>query len=247
MFFFRNDEAADGRLSEQLKSYEVDTIIWFQPGRSARETLLRLADMGVRVVGISQVGTPSMPSRYHIWRQNAIEALLREWTDRNLVHEITVVDSRDYRSPVTEELLKVILQHLEIEPVTRTFQDEGSSVFLRNLCRIKTDGLIFPSSGLASMLAFQCPEALSDLLRGRRVAFIDGPIDMPFVKVPDLPVDLVTINWQNVAESIVNDLITGEAFDRNRFTTFEAEAKLMVPFSSFSEDIRPTRGIAASV
>jgi hypothetical protein len=248
MVFFRHDEAADGRLSDQLKSYEVDTVIWFQPGRSATETLLRLSDMGIRVVGISQVGTPSMPSRYYIWRQNAIEALLREWmTDRNLVHKITVVDSKDYRSPVTEELLQVILQHLEIKPAIRTFYDEGSSAFLRDLCRIKTDGIIFPSSGLASMFAFQCPDTLCDLLRGRRVAFVDGPIDMPFVKVPDLPVDLVTINWQTVAESIVNDLITGEAFDRNRFTTFEAEAKLTVPFSSFSEDIRPTRGIAASV
>ena len=35
MVFFRHDEAADGRLSDQLKSYEVDTVIWFQPGRSA--------------------------------------------------------------------------------------------------------------------------------------------------------------------------------------------------------------------
>jgi len=66
-------------------------------------------------------------------------------------------------------------------------------------------------------------------------------------KVTDLPVDLVTINWQTVAESIVNDLITGEAFDRNRLTTFEAEAKLSIPFSTFSEEIRPTRGIAATV
>jgi hypothetical protein len=247
MFFFRDDEAADGRLSNQLKSHEVDIVIWLQPGRSAKETLLRLSDMGIRVVGISQVGTPTMPSRYYIWRQHAIETLLREWTDRNLVHKITVVDSKDYRSPVTEELLQVVLQHLEIKPASRTFYDEGSSVFLRDLCRITTDGIIFPSSGLASMFAFQCPDTLSDLLRGRRVAFVDGPIDMPFVKVPDLPVDLVTINWQTVAESIVNDLITGEAFDRNRFTTFEAEAKLAVPFSSFSEEIRPTRGIAASV
>src|ERR1700736_3289296 len=38
MVFFRHVEAADGRLSDQLKSLEVDTVIWLQPGRRAKET-----------------------------------------------------------------------------------------------------------------------------------------------------------------------------------------------------------------
>jgi hypothetical protein len=79
------------------------------------------------------------------------------------------------------------------------------------------------------------------------VAFVDGPIDIPFAKIPDVAVDLVTVNWQSVAESIVHDLITREAFDRNRYTTFEAEAHLGVHLSSFCEEMRPSRGIAASI
>jgi hypothetical protein len=247
MFFFRPNEAADGTLSEQLKRYEVDSVIWLQPGRSARETLLRLSDMGIRVISISQVGTPSMPSRYHVWKERAIETLLKDWKSRHSVRKITVVDSKDYRSVVTEEVLRVTLQNLEIEAVIRTFQSEDSSVFLRDLCRIKTDGIIFPASGLASMFAFRSPDQLGDLLRAQRVAFVDGPIDMPFTKIPDAPVDLVTVNWCIVAESIVNDLITREAFERNRYTTFEAEAQLRVPLSSFCDEIRPSRGIAASI
>jgi hypothetical protein len=247
MFFFRHDEAANGRLSDQLKSYEVDSVIWLQPGRGAKETLLRLCDMGIRVIAISQVGTPSMPSRYHVWKERAIETLLRDWKNRNSVRKITVVDSTDYRSPVTEEVLRVTLQNLEIEAVIRTFQSEDSSLFLRDLCRIETDGIIFPSSGLVSMLAFRSPDQLGDLLRAQRVAFVDGPIDLPFTKIPDAPVDLVTVDWQAVAESIVNDLITREAFDRNRYTTFEAEAQLRVPLSGFCDEIRPSRGIAASI
>jgi hypothetical protein len=247
MFFFRHDEAGDGTLSEQLKSYGVDMVIWLQPWRSARETLLRLSDMGIRVISISQVGTPSMPSRYHVWKERAIETLLRDWKSRNSVRKITLVDSEDYRSAVTEEVSRVVLHNLGIEPVIRTFRDEDSSAFLRDLCRIKTDGIIFPASGLASMFAFRSPDQLGDLLRAQRVAFVDGPIDLPFTKIPDVLVDLVTVNWQAVAESVVNGLITREAFDRNRYTTFEAEAQLRVPLRSFCDEIRPTRGIAASI
>ncbi len=50
MFFFRPNEAADGTLSDQLRNYEVDTVIWLHPGRTAMETLLRLSDMAIRVI-----------------------------------------------------------------------------------------------------------------------------------------------------------------------------------------------------
>src|SRR5437870_8195109 len=66
MVFFRPEEAVHGSLSDRLKSYEVDTVIWFQPGPSARESWLRLLDMGIRVIVISQIGTPIMPSRYYV-------------------------------------------------------------------------------------------------------------------------------------------------------------------------------------
>jgi hypothetical protein len=202
--------------------------------------------MGIRVIAISEVGTPRMPSRYFVWKEQAIEALLKDWRDRNLTGRITVVNSRSYRSPVTEEVVRVILQNLGIEPVIRTFQDEDSSVFLRDLCRCKTSGIIFPASGLVSMFAFRSPDQMADLIRAQRVAFVDGPTDIPFAEIPDGAVDLVMVNWQAVTESIVNDLITGEAYDRNHHTTFEAEARLRVPLSSVCEDIRPSRSIGAS-
>jgi hypothetical protein len=247
MFFFQPDEAADRRLSDELKSFGIDTVIWLQPGRTAVETFLRLADMGIRVIGISQVGTPGIPARYYVWKSRGIEALLRDWKDRNLVRSVTVVNSKDYRSPVTEELLQVAMHHLGIEPAIRTFQDEDSSLFLSSLCRIKTSGIIFPSAGLTSMFAFRSANQMTDLIRAKRVAFIDGPIDTPFAKLPDVPVDLVTVNWQAIAEAITSDLITREAFERNRYTTFEADAQLRVSLSSFSEEMRPMRGIAAAV
>jgi hypothetical protein len=246
-FFLRPDEEADRTLSDQSKSYEVDMIIWLQPGRSSFETLQRLSDMGIRVIAISQVGTPSIPSRYFVWREGAIETLLKDWKNRNSVRKITVVDSQEYRSVVTEEVLRVMLQNLKIESDTRTFHSGDASTFLRDLSCGKTDGIIFPSAGLASMFAFRTPDELTDLLRAHRTALVDGPIDMPFSRIPNVSVDLVTVNWQAVAEAVVNDLITSEAFERNRYTTFQADLRFRVPLSSFCDEMRPSRGIAASV
>lgn len=60
---------------------------------------------------------------------------------------------------------------------------------------------------------------------------------MPFAKVPDVRVDLVVMGWQLIAEKIVNDLITQDAFQRPGPTTFEAEAKLRVSLSEFAQNI----------
>ncbi len=145
LVFFRPDEAVDGTLSDQLRSYEVDTVILFLPGRTDKESMLRLSDMGIRVVANFSIGTPGLPARYYVWRERAIEILLRDWKGSDSAHKITVVDSKDYRSPVTEEIVRIILQNLEIEPVIRTFDGSTSQLFLRDLCRTKTRGIIFPS------------------------------------------------------------------------------------------------------
>jgi hypothetical protein len=187
------------------------------------------------VINISEVGTPGMPpSRYYVWRERAIGTLLQNWRDQNSVQRITVVDSKEYQQPVNEWLSRLLLINLGIEFDTRTFKGEASHDFLHDLSSVKTDGIIFPSSLLASMFSFRTPEQLVKLLIAQRVALIDGPIDIPFASVPDVQVDLVTFNWQAVAESIVNDLVTLDAFDRTRHTTFEGEAQLRVPFSSLS-------------
>ena len=78
---------------------------------------------------------------------------------------------------------------------------------------------------------------MADLLTAHRVALINGPVSMPFARVPDVQVDLVTVDWQLVAERIVNDLISQDAFHEPGPTIFEAEAKLRVPLSGFAQSI----------
>lgn len=78
---------------------------------------------------------------------------------------------------------------------------------------------------------------MAELLRTRRVALINGPVTMPFTRVPDVQVDLVSVDWQLVSEQIVDDLIDQEAFQNAGPTIFEAEAKLRVPLSAFAQSI----------
>jgi hypothetical protein len=136
-----------------------------------------------------------------------------------------------------EETLQALMEEMEIRWSVTNFREQRTEAFLRRLQKSKTDGIIFSSSALASMFCFRSPDVVTELLRTNRVAFINGPVTMPFARVPDVRVDLVTVNWQLVGEKIVNDLITQDAFQRPGPTFFEAEAQLRVQLSDFAQNI----------
>ncbi len=95
---------------------------------------------------------------------------------------------------------------------------------------------MFPCSG-ASLFVTRAPEALTSIPKNCRTAFIDGPVSTPFAKVPDIPVDMVRVDWQLVAERIVDDFMTKKNLDTASPTVFEAEAHLQVPLSAFAQSI----------
>ena len=147
------------------------------------------------------------------------------------------MQAKDQRSAAIDETLHGILDDLEIPWSVVTYQNQRSEKFLSDLKRKKTGGIIFSSSSLVSKFCFRAPAVVSDLMQAHRVALISGPVSMPFARVPDVQVDLVTIDWQLVAEQIVDDLISQDAFQRRGPTIFEAEAKLRVPLSAFAQSI----------
>jgi transposase len=235
--YFERPEAGTGALSARLKAYEVDTVIWFRPPKEAKETALRLADMGIRLLGVANDNFPSIPCRYQVRRDAATRALLADWKARNAVERVTLIQSQDQRSTVAEETLRTLLDELGIKWSAANYSGQRSETFLRGLQKAKTGGIIFSSSALASKFCFRSPGAVTDLLRAHRVAFLNGPVGMPFTIVPDVCVDLVTVDWQLVAERIVNDLISQDAFQESGPTVFEAQARLRVPLSDFAQSI----------
>jgi hypothetical protein len=235
--YFEPNEAGTGVLSTRLKAYEVDTVIWFQPPREAKETALRLADMGIRLIGVANDNSPTIPSRYQVRRDTATRALLLAWKAGHGVERVTLVQSADPRSVVAAATLHTLLDEMEIKWSVANYGGQRSEAFLRMLQRMKTGGIIFSSSGLASKFCFRSPGAVTELAQTHRVAFTNGPVGMPFSRVPDVRVDLVTVDWQLVAERIVNDLITQDAFQEPGPTIFEATAQLRVPLSAFAQSI----------
>ena len=87
------------------------------------------------------------------------------------------------------------------------------------------------------MFSFRAPEAMTELIRTHRVGLIGGPVNMPFAKLPDVRVDLITFDWQLVAKRIVDDLTTQEAFQDTGAVIFQAEAHLQVPLNRIAQDI----------
>ena len=235
--YFERNEASTHALSARLKTYEVDTVIWFQPPKEAKETSLRLSDLGIRLIGVANDRFPNIPCRYQIRRDTATRALLADWKAGHAVEQVILVQSGDTPSAGMEETLETLLKKLEMKWSVASYDGQQTEAFLRTLREAKTGGIIFPSSVLASKFCFRSPRGVTELLKTHRVAFINGPVGMPFARVPDVRVDLVTVDWQLVAERIVNDLITQDAFLQPGPTIFEAEAKLRVALSDFAQDI----------
>jgi hypothetical protein len=233
--FFEPEEADSDALSKRFKAYEVDTVIWFQPGKEAAVTALHLADMGIRLLGVANDTQCHIPCRYQVRRDSAITTLLHNWKVEN-PDRVTLVESKEQRSGLAETLHR-ILDELDIPWSVATYRNQRSEAFVRELQRKKTGGIIFSSSALASKFSFRAPSTVAELLQTQRVALINGPVSMPFARVPDVQVDLVTVDWQFVAQQIVDDLISQEAFQKAGPTYFEAEAKLRVPLSAFAQTI----------
>ncbi|MFN2624053.1 MAG: hypothetical protein ABR611_14545 [Chthoniobacterales bacterium] len=237
MVFCEKDETRTAELSERLKAYEVDTVIWFQPPREAAKSTPWLSDLGIRVVGVAHEEFPAIPCRYQVRRDQGIADLLLQWKEQYGIDHVTLAQPREGKLSSLDEILHDVLDDFAIKWSAAIFDGTGSESFVRALQSTTTGGIIFSSSQLASQLCFRTPDTVADLLQIRRVALLNGPVSMPFARVPNVNVDIVVVDWQRVAEKIVDDLITQEAFQNGRTRIFEAEAKLRVPLSEFAHSI----------
>jgi DNA-binding transcriptional regulator YhcF (GntR family) len=222
-------------LVERLQRYQADAVIWFLPDRQARRALPTLKDAGIRVIGVGD-GPLTIPCRYEIRRSAAIAAILQAWKKEAGLKRVTVVIDESRRSAADADRIRGILEDEDVPHEFVVLPAASVKTEVARLTNNSKSGLIFLSAA-ASLVGFRAPESLSELLRVRRVAFVDGPLTIPFAEVPDAPCDLVFVEWQLVAERIVNDLINQEAFDPGQITTFEAEPKLRVSLRDYCEEI----------
>jgi len=227
MVFYDRSEGQNGRLFSRIDKYGFDTVLWHQPDRAAKETVAQLKDSGVQVIGVSDRWFPSIRCRYEVQRESAIMSILRDWHANDTIISVVVVRGIEI-SAAKEELLKTLLEEEGIAYEFKSAGDQPLADFLSSLAGDKRRAFIFPSTA-AALFAFRAPEALAKLMSRARVLLSGGPASFPFAQVPDVVADLVVVDWQLVAEQIVSDLISREAFNRAETTVFEAKAHPRAP------------------
>jgi hypothetical protein len=230
------ESGEEEELIGSARRYEVDTIIWFQPAKFAKKTFPGLKDLGIRVIGINDGGLPSIPCHYEVGREKAIKTILRNWRTDPRVRSVIVISGGRRSSAGDEQRIQELLEEEGLDYEFNSASSKSVPRFLESLNQKKNIGIIFLSSA-ASMFAFRAPEAVASICRRCRVALIEGPVNMPFARVPDVEVDLVLTDWQSIAARIVSDLIAQHPFDDEKGVVFGAEALLQVPLSRYAQAI----------
>jgi hypothetical protein len=225
--FYDGSERQTGRIFSRIDKYDFDTVLWYEPDRAAKEIAPQLKDRGLQVIGVSDRWFPSIRCRYEVQRESAIRSILRDWRANDAITSVIVVREVEI-SAAREELLKTMLEEEGIAYDFKSAGDQRLTDFLHSFNTDKHRGIIFPSTA-AALFAFRAPEAFAKLMTRSRVAMSGGPSSFPFAQVPDVVADLVVVDWQLVAEQIVNDLISRKAFNGGETTAFEAKAHLRAP------------------
>ena len=233
--FFERHETRDGLLAEYLLDSKADAVIWFGPDRTCRETVARLRDAGVRLLGVRNGGLAAFSCRYEIRRQNALRAILRHWRAGGL-KSVTIVRGPRGRSGTQEDSCRASIEDEGLAAKTIMLDANRLKRSLSVVGQPEKQGIILTGSA-AALCALREPEALASMMRKRRVALVDGPIGMLFAKVPEVGADLVTVNWQMVAERIVGDLITQAAWNESESSIFHADAQINAPLQKFCREI----------
>ena len=235
--YFEQPEINVGRLGERMKKQGVDTVICFLPDGTWKDTVLRLHDLGIKFIGVN-IGELSYGCcRYEVRRRAAIKTILRNWRSQCLMRATIVCANKERPadSKRVEELRGMVeLERINCDVVSIGHDD--ASAFFQSLCPGKARGLLLLAPA-AALVGLGSHEIVAAVFQNCRVALIDGPIDLPFAdKTVDAEVDLVTVDWKRVAKRIVEDLLTGAAFDDSAAIVFEAEPHLRVSLRRYWRD-----------
>jgi hypothetical protein len=235
MVLFESEHIQSDQLLRRIEKHNFDIVLWYRPDTSIRDTLARLEDAGLRVIGIGDGGLPTTRCRYEIRRETAIKAILRDWQIRSGIKSVVV--ARGARSTTNEEeAVQALLEEEKLNFEFRTVTSTRPDSFLEECSVAKNTGLILPSRP-ASMIAFRAPEVLMNAMTRCRVVFTGGPPSIIFAQALDVPMDLVLVDWQLIAEHVVNDLISKRALVRGHTTVFQAKPAIQLALNQYAQSL----------
>jgi hypothetical protein len=233
MIFYKDTSRGLEELRTTLDEFGVDSVIWFLPRSSVRETVLSLKESGTLVLGIADGGSPGLGCRYEIHREKAFGAILRHWRSHSGITSITIARvSR--RSPADEEMIEAAAEKAGLAYDYRHIRANEIAEAVASLGNERKHGIVLPAAP-AALLSLRAPEAFARLLKSCRVALPDGPTTSLLAAPPDTPVDLLTVDWRHVAKKIVGDILRKRAFRESPATVFEAVPRYQVPLHRYLE------------
>lgn len=233
--FFERQEARGDFLAERLLEARADTVIWISPDRACKGTVSALKDAGVRVVGAGDCLLSSLPCRYQIRRENALRAVLRKWRACGVTETVLLAEPRVH-SAENEQSYRAVSEE-QLLPSRMQMIDEGSldRLLATFLCEENRGTLLTASAAALCML--REPGAFGELMGKRHVVFVEGTPSAPFAIIPDVRVEIITLDWKMVAETIVEDLAAKAGLSPAESLVFDAEAHLAVWLRDFCRQL----------
>lgn len=231
--FFETHDRGPDLLLDSIRQNDFDTVLWLLPSVHAKETVLRLGDKGVHVVGVCDRGWSPVPCQYQVFKETAIRTILREWRCQNIT-AVKVLRAGE-ECVLSEAKLSLLLQESGIPYKTIRSGSDSVKPFLHLKCLDPATAVILPAAA-ASLLSFHAADLLAHLMQRCRVALIDGLVNVHLAKAPQAKVDLVMVDWAEITEQIARNL-AARNLHLSAPATFEARAYMRVPLSEYAQSI----------
>ncbi|HEY3600365.1 MAG TPA: hypothetical protein VGK72_00245, partial [Chthoniobacterales bacterium] len=223
---YERDQNRADFLSERLFDAKADHVLWFSPRRAPREILPTLRDAGVRVIGVAESAGNTIRCQYQIDREKALRAILREWRAAGLTSTVVLADGLG-ASPADEEHYRALSVEEFLPSKIARLAEADPGRALREISRRPGSGVLLAQTA-ASFLALHQPESLAALTKERRTALVEGPVNVWFGAISGGPVDLISLDWERIADQIIADLISHSVPEQ---VIFSAKSRLRVPLA----------------
>lgn len=239
-FYYRRDDVTHPDFVERLKGYDVDTAIWFAPEVGAAQTAQSLLERDVRLVCIGEESESLMLPHYRIQRSDAVRTAVQGMADQGL--RIVRVRHPALRSfSLRNERVESILRD-----IGREIPYEGSDTadllrYLEKLDKMTGVAIVFQQAAFAQFVADRAPERLFRLMANHHVILANGPVTFQYTTLPDVPVDVVRVDWESAARRVVRDLLENSVPAPSSGAIFRGEwlhrAKLSQVADAFSAPV----------
>jgi hypothetical protein len=220
LLFCEKDELEIPNLADRFLGYKIDVVIWYGPNFRITNTATRLIDRGVRVVPIFDSVPVNGDHGFYVNRRRAVAKGLAVWK-RTGIEFVKVLHqgSRDSLTKLT--MIETCLREIGLSYTTSKIDSPLSN--LRAHSGQYKQAFVFATSDTALQFASEGATQFADFLRGHRVMFVEGAIDLLNGYSVNDESDLIEVDWSVAARRIGNNFVERARHRPDTQVIFEAD------------------------